>query len=278
MDARTWMLFGALLYAASLLLAAAGLLGKPRSLPRRLIFGCMVLGFLLQSVGLHQRGLAVQSCPIGNPFEVLQFVSWSTVLIYILTGPVFRTSLLGSFCGTLAVLLSLGSFFVPGWDRPYPPGGLFGGDPWVEAHAALALFSYGLFGMLAVTSAMYLLQNYGLKQKRTTGLFAYLPSIVQLEEMSRRLLVLGCLFYTVAIGIGSVSWLQNWQDLSIGKLVATVLLWVGYLVLLLARRRRWITVQRAAWCGLLLFAVALLVLWPVEANRDVAARAAAAVF
>src|SRR5690606_13094825 len=115
------------------------------------------------------RGLAVQSCPIGNPFEVLQFVSWSIVLIYILTGPVFRTSLLGSFCAVLAGLLSVGSLLVPSWDQPYPAGALFGGDAWVEAHAAIALFSYGLFGMLAVTSVMYLLQNYGLKHKRTTG-------------------------------------------------------------------------------------------------------------
>lgn len=267
MDERTWMLLGALLYAASLLLAAVGLADRRRRFPHRYIFGCVLIGFLLQTLGIHQRGLEVHSCPIGNPFEVLQFISWSMILIYILTGPMFRMSLLGSFSATVAAVLGLTSFAVPGWDAAYGPGRLFGGDPWVETHAALALFSYGLFGMLAVTSGMYLLQNHGLKQKRTKGLFAYLPSIVQLEVVSHRLLWLACAFYTIALVIGSVTWVETWRDISLFKLTATVLLWIGYGVLLVARQRHWIRMHRAAWCGLALFAFALLVLWPVEANR-----------
>ena len=266
MDERTWMLLGALLYAMSLLLAAVGLADRRRQFPHRYIFGCVLIGFLLQTMGIHQRGLEVQSCPIGNPFEVLQFISWSMILIYILTGPMFRMSLLGSFSATAAAVLGLSSFVVPGGDAAYEPG-LFGGNPWVETHAALALFSYGLFGMLAVTSGMYLLQNYGLKQKRTKGLFAYLPSIVQLEAVNHRLLWLACSFYTIALVIGSVTWVETWRDISLFKLIATVLLWAAYGSLLLARQRHWIRMHRAAWCGLVLFGLALLVLWPVEANR-----------
>jgi ABC-type uncharacterized transport system permease subunit len=28
---------------------------------------------------------------------------------------------------------------------------IFGGNPWIELHAALAIFSYGVFGLLALT-------------------------------------------------------------------------------------------------------------------------------
>ncbi len=279
MDARFWMLLGAILYAASLLLATIGLSDRRREFPRRYVFACVLTGFILQTIGLHQRGMSVQSCPIGNPFEVLQFISWSIILIYILTGPVFRMSLLGSFSASLAAVLGLISFAIPSWDKPYTPGRLFGGDPWIEAHASIALFSYGLFAMLALTSVMYLLQNYGLKRKRTKGIFSLLPSIVQLELVSLRLLQLACTFYTVSLIIGSVSWIPAWREISLVKFGTTILLWIGYVGLLLARHQRWVRIHRAAWIAILLFLIALLILWPVEANRAaIAAKSALSAF
>lgn len=267
MDARSWMALGAALYALSLGLAAYGLFGRGRrERLRPAQFAIILAAFLFQSVGLHLRGLHVESCPIGNPFEVLQFISWSTVLIYLITGTVFRLSLLGGFSSLMAGLVSLLSFLAPQWDRPYPPGGLFGGDPWIESHASIALLSYGLFGMLAVTSAMYLLQHFGLKTKRNQGLFAALPSIRELEALSHRLLLTGFGLYTLSIAIGSVAWIAA-GDLSSPKLAATVALWFAYGMLLLMRWRQWLRGPRVAWAGLLLFVAALLALWPVEANR-----------
>jgi ABC-type uncharacterized transport system permease subunit len=269
MNDRVWMGLGAGFYALALLIAAWGLLGRRGRSVRPLQFATALTGFLCQTVGLHLRGLEVHSCPIGNPFEMLQFISWSTMLIYLLTGTVFRLSLLGGFTVVMAGALSLLSFLGPSWDHAYPAGGLFGGNPWIEAHASIALLSYGFFGMLAVSSAMYLLQHFGLKTKRTKGIYAALPSILQLETLSQRLLLVGCVGYTLSIVIGSVAWSQDWGAVFGPKLGATFLLWLAYLFLLVMRWRGVWRGPRAAWWGMCLFGAALLALWPVEAGRQV---------
>lgn len=267
LDDRFWMFLGAGVYATALVIALFSLWQRRSEPSRPLILGLIIGGFVLQSIGLQMRGLAVKSCPIGNPFEILQFVSWSIVVVYFITGSVFRMSLLGSFCATLAVLLSVVSFAVPGWDqsRRIDP---FGGNPWIEAHATVALFSYGVFGLFAVTSAMYLLQDHGLKHKRFKGLFRYLPPILQLDRVNFRLATVGVGVLTVALLIGSVYWVGNWDNLTQSKLWSTLLLWAAYLLVVLARWSKRLRGARFALFGVVLYIIALLVLWPVEENRE----------
>ena len=45
--------------------------------------------------------------------------------------------------------VSLISLAFPAWDGTRS-NNLFGGNPWIEFHAALALFSYGVFALLAL--------------------------------------------------------------------------------------------------------------------------------
>jgi HemX protein len=266
MDDRLWMALGAMVFAAALGFSLFSVFVR-RQLPERpWMLLLLLLGFAFQTVGLHLRGIEIRSCPIGNPFEVLQFISWSTIVVYLLTGTIFRTSLLGSFCATLAMALSILSFAVPAWDNPHPSG-LFGGNPWIEAHASLAVFSYGVFGLLAVTGAMYLLQDYGLKRKRFTILFRLLPPLAQLDLVNLRLASVGVGVFSFSLVIGSVYWIGHWDAVALGKLVTTLLLWLGYLVLLFGRWLKWLRGTRFAWAAIILFVSALVVLWPVEEAR-----------
>jgi len=266
MDDRMWMALGAGVFALALGYSLFSVFVR-RALPHRpTVFAMLIIGFVFQTVGLHLRGLEVHSCPIGNPFEVLQFVSWSSIIVFFFTGTIFRTSLLGGFIACLSMSLSIVSFAVPAWDRPYPYG-LFGGNPWIEAHASLALFSYGVFGLLAVTAAMYLLQNHGLKRKRFTILFRLLPPLAKLDLVNLRLAFVGVAVFTGSLAIGSVYWFGHWDTVTIGKLLTTIGLWVGYVALLLGRWLKWLRGPRFAWAAVLLFAGALFVLWPVENAR-----------
>src|SRR5690606_6112660 len=106
------------------------------------------LGWILQSIGLYARGLQYGGCPLGNRFELVQFMVWSAIALYIFVGPAFRVSLLGLFASGFACAFSILSLTIPQWDTA-ARGPIFGDSPWVEAHAALALFSYGVFGVLA---------------------------------------------------------------------------------------------------------------------------------
>jgi len=228
----------------------------------------IILGsWLLQSTALWSIGMEAGSCPIRNPFEVLQFVSWSIVLLYLFTGQVFRLSLFGSGSAALAAIIGLLAFLIPN-GRSLSNYSHLGGDPRIEAHAAIALFSYGIFGLLAVLSALYLLQDNGLKTKRYAGIFRFLPSIMEMDTVLFRLLIMACVVYTTSILIGTLYWVEHMEQVSLVKLVFTLALWLAYWITLVLRALNRLFGTRLAWTCLLLMLAALFSLWPVEASRD----------
>jgi HemX protein len=261
---RSWLCLASVCYLAGLLLGTVALL-RDRRQPRLTIYALIAAGFLLQTLGLYLRGLAVKGCPIGNLFEIFQFTAWSAISLYLVVGATFRLSLLGYFTSCLSTVLTLLSLAVPAWDATRQVAA-FGGHAWVEFHAALALFSYGVFALLALTSGMYLLQTYSLKNKHLHGLFSFLPSILELDLISVRLLVVGVVLMTWSLGIGSFHWLQDLSSVDTPKLV-TAGVWLAYLAALILRLRSKLVSQRLAWACVALFALALLSLGPVNASR-----------
>ncbi len=262
---RTAIAVGTGFYAAGLLYGCWSLLSRKRH-SRIASYGLMALGWAVQTYGLLLRGQATHSCPIGNPFEVLQFVAWSGTLLYLFVGPVFRTSLFGFFSAGLAVLLGVLSLAVPAWDsvarvRPFSP------DPIVALHASLALFSYGVLALLALTSLMYLLQHRNLRRKRLDGAFALLPSIVELDHINVRLLAVGVALLAIALGVAGAHWHGHPGAVAPAKLLVTVTVWLVYATALVQRlAQRWVA-QRFAWIGLILFLAPLLSLWIVVTPR-----------
>ncbi len=232
------------------------------------IFNLSVIGtgLFLQTFGLYLRGLEVRSCPLGNIFEIVQFIVWSAVLLYLVVGPAFRVSLLGFFSSGLAAVLSTISLLVSVWDHPYELS-RHGAGPWIETHAATAMFSYGVFGVLALTSVMYLLQNFGLKQKRFRGLFTLLPSIVQLDQINIRLLVTGVAVLTFSLSVGAYYWLGQGELVRLPKLLITLSIWIAYMVVLLLHRANRLLSLKFAWSCIFLFGLALISVWPVDASR-----------
>jgi ABC-type uncharacterized transport system permease subunit len=270
---RSWLCLASVCYLAGLLLGTAALL-RDRRQPRLTIYVLVAAGFLLQTLGLYLRGLAVKGCPIGNLFEIFQFTAWSAISLYLVVGATFRLSLLGYFTSCLSTVLMLVSLAMPAWDATRHVAA-FGGHAWVEFHAALALFSYGVFALLALTSAMYLLQTYSLKHKHLHGLFSFLPSIFELDLISVRLLVAGVVLMTWSLGIGAIHWVEDLSSVDTPKLV-TAGVWLAYLVALILRLRGRLVSQRLAWACVALFALALLSLGPVNASRHPVAPAAPA--
>ena len=135
--------------------------------------------------------------------------------------------------------------------------------PWIEAHASIALFSYGVFAMLALTSAMYLLQTYGLQHRRFEPLFRFLPSSVQTDRISRRLLWIGVAVLTLSLSLVLIYGQDSLGSISYFKLIATSAVWLSAtLVLVLHLSRRLLTAQ-FAWVCIGLFILALFSLWPI---------------
>jgi ABC-type uncharacterized transport system permease subunit len=203
---------------------------------------------------------------LGNQFEFFQFTAWSAITLYLVIGVTFRNSLLGYFTSCLAAALTVVSLAIPAWDATRRTH-IFGANPWIELHAALALFSYGVFGLLALTSILFLLRNHSLKSKHLGGRFAFLPSILDLDQIGVRLLGAGVTILTVSLAVGSVYWLRDLSTVNVTKLLITLAVWIAYAIALGLRLRGRLLASRFAWSCLALFLVALISLDPVDKSR-----------
>lgn len=267
---RAWLWFAAAAYLAGFALGTIALL-RDRRHSHGLMYGIIATGFAAQTIGLYLRGLAVKGCPLGNTFEMFQFTAWSAISLFLMVGAVFRLSLLGYFTSMLTATLTLVSLAIPAWDVTRRVG-IFGGNAWIEFHAALALFSYGVFGLLALTSVMYLLRNYSLKHKHLSGAFAFLPSIRDLDHICLRLLVAGVGLMSTSLAVGAVWWLREPPADNALKVLATLAVWLAYAATLVLRLRGSLVAQRLAWTCTALFAAALLSLGAVDSHRAPADR------
>ncbi|MBC7365456.1 MAG: cytochrome c biogenesis protein CcsA [Undibacterium sp.] len=263
---RQWLWLAAEFYLAGFFLGTCSLLrrGGPSGVA---VYALIAFGYLLQLVGLTLRGRAVGGCPLGNTFELLQFTAWSAISLYLVVGVTFRSSVLGYFTACLAAVLTLVSLAIPAWDAERHVR-IFGQNPWIEMHAALALFSYGVFALLALTSLMLLLRHFSLKSKHLGGLFSFLPSMVDLDHIGLRLLAAGVIILAGSLAVGSVYWLRDPASASYAKLFITIAVWLAYATALFLRLRGQLLAKRFAWTGLVLFGAALLSLWPVDASRS----------
>jgi len=259
---RCWLWAAAICYAVAFSLAVASVLRK-RPHSRTVLFAIVAFGFILQTTGLYVRGIEVGGCPLGNKFEIIQFLVWSATVLYLFIGPVFRLTLLGFFTSGLATILAFVSLLVPSWDSARRDS-LFSDNPWIEFHAAIGILSYGAFGLLAITSAMYILQNFSLKKRRFSGLFRFLPSIVALEQIKLRLLWLGLVLLTLSLGVGYYYFLQNQEAVDPLKLRTIGLVWLGYVMILVLRQVGILRSSLLAWTCIFLFGLLLLTLGPVS--------------
>jgi HemX protein len=261
---RTWLWAAAAFYFAGFVQGTIALLraGRPAG---GATYGLIAIGYSLQLIGLGLRGRAVGGCPLGNTFEIFQFTAWSAITLYLVVGVTFRNSLLGYFTSCLAAALTVLSLSISGWDFARRTH-IFGGNGWIELHAALALFSYGVFALLALTSGMFLLRNYSLKKKHLGGWFSFLPSILDLDHIGVRLLGAGSALLGFSLAVGSVYWLRDLSSVNLTKLF-TFSVWVFSAIAFGLRVRGRLLGKNFAWAGILVFAAAMLSLWPVDRSR-----------
>ena len=264
-DDRTWLWIAAACYVAGLLLGTFFVL-RGRQQTRAVMYAIIGLGFAVQTFGLYLRGLEVKGCPLGNTFELFQFTAWSATALYLVVGATFRLSLLGYFTSMMAAAMTLLSLAIPGWDATRRVG-VFGNNAWIEFHAAIALFSYGVFALLALTSAMYLLRIYSLKHKHLSGFFAFLPSIRDLDVICARLLAVGVTLLAASLLVGAVYWLPNTETVNTAKLLSTLGVWAAFLAAWILRRTGKLYGKRLSWVCIALFAAALLSIAPVNSSR-----------
>ena len=270
-EARDLLWLAAILYGAALVTGFAFASRVEMILSKWIPFLLIVAGFIAQTQALGIRGNQVGGCPLGNGLELIQFILWSVVFGYLIIRVLFRLNLLGSFAAGLASIGGAASLLAPSLDGNYWDkegyDGIFS-NHWVELHASVAIFSYGLFALLAVVSVMYLIQQNALRTKNRSTLAPFLPSIHQLETAGARLLLVGSVFLTGSIVVGSLDWTRSPESVSSAKVGLTVALWLAYCVLGYLHFRQKLYGKKFAKACIALFVVAILSLGVVRSEGD----------
>ena len=226
----------------------------------------LLFGFLLQSIALYMRALVIHACPLGNTFEILQFIIWSLVLLFLLIRPVIKIKALGLFIIFIVAIASTISLSIPSLDTTYI-NSLEASDPFIELHASLAIFSYSIYMLLAIVSSMLLIQQWGLKKQRFQGLFRHLPAVQKLDSIASVLVWIASLTLFVGILFGSFYWNENPEKVPLLKLLLTTFILTLYCVIGVLKYLNKITPQKQAIAYIVLFTLAILSLGAVQTDK-----------
>ena len=224
--------------------------------PGRFSFVAIGLGFVFQTAFLSIRGHALGRCPLTNLFEVFIFLAWSIALIYMLVGPAYRLSLMGTFTAPLVFLIQAFALMAPIDVRHVfkVPA-----NSWLEFHASISIIAYGAFGLACIAGAMYLVQERQLKTHQLHSIFYHLPPLTDLFAAITRLLWWGFVLYT----LGLISGFFTGRPLPRVQLVAAIGIWLLYAAILQGRHLRRLAPRRIATLCIFGFTAALTLLWGI---------------
>ena len=232
-------------------------LATGKFLTPRITFFSICAGFFFETIYLVARGQEIGRCPITNRFEVIVFMAWSMVLIYLVIGPAYRLSLMGAFTAPVASALLIIAIF-------QPPSGSMGArikvNPWLEAHTSFSMVACGAFALACIAGAMYLFQERQLKTRHPGSIFFRLPPITTLSIANSRLLWLGFGLFTIGLGTGfligsRINWVQA---------VWSVLVWCVYGGILIARIRHAMAAKWIATLSIVAFSLLLGTFWGIR--------------
>jgi len=246
-----WLLIGARLCFLASFCHTIFALKARRFHPNPFDFVSIGCGFVLLTLWLWTRGRIVQACPITNFHEVLIFLSWAIVLIYLIVGPTYRLSLMGAFTSPLVLAMLIGALFFGDTSTT-----AVNHNAYVEFHAAVSLIAYGAFGLACVASIMYLVQERHLKRRNASSLFFNLPPINHLSTANLRLLWLGFGMLTIAF----ISGFLAHKPIADLKFWVSLLIWLLYGLILIANLVRPLAAHKMASISILFFLTALITL------------------
>jgi HemX protein len=258
---RSYFVLAVILYGISTVYGVF-LLGKGFREDNRINYLLLLGGAIFHTIAMFKRGFSLERCPINNLYEATLFVAWTIVTVYLVIGAWSRLRFLGAFVSPL--LLGLGVFaLMPALDVRGPTPNFTGG--WSSLHKALILLAYGAFGLASVAGLMYVVQDRNLKYHKLTAALSLLPPIQRVEVAVGRLLMAGFILLSAGLVVSSI-YLKQTRDVYVStdpQVVYSILVWVLYLALLIARWGYSQRGRRFAMGAIGSFAFVLLTFWGV---------------
>jgi ABC-type uncharacterized transport system permease subunit len=174
-------------------LAVARRAMTPESL--RIASVAMLAGALLHLLSIVNGSVRAHTCPVTSVQFAVSLTGLVTVGIFLTLASRVRIEPLGAMVAPLGLVALISSQFMHrGNVAPEPP------KLWLAIHITSNVVGVGLFVLSAGVGAAYLIQASRLKRKRAeAGERHYLPGLLPLEKLMRRLLLIG--FVPLSLGV-----------------------------------------------------------------------------
>ena len=231
---------------------------KRRSL-QRVAELSIAIGFVLHTGALIADWAIDGHYPLFSLRETLSFLAWALVAAYGLMLLRYRTQALGAFMMPLVSILTFVAIFIRSGPNDTPEASGVATTWLFPVHTTLLLFAYAAFFVVFMASVMYLLQERELKLKTFSAFFHRLPSLSAVNELATTAAALGLTLLTVGIATGML-----WSSTRDGRFwhndpkeIFAVLTWLLYLMLIVYRSTAHWRGRRAAWLGVVGFALVL---------------------
>ncbi|MDG1890647.1 MAG: cytochrome c biogenesis protein CcsA [Verrucomicrobiota bacterium] len=244
---RQWFFCASLVYGVSMVYSVF-LWRKGFRKDDRVNYVILLGGFILHTMAMLMRGFSFDRCPVNNLFEATMFVNWSTVGAYLVMGLMPKFRFLGAFASPIFFFLGIYAL-MPGLDHQDADGSLT--KNWaISLHAVLILISYGAFGLCAVASCMFLIQERNLKKRNVSAVLSVLPPIQRLESVAGKLVMIGLALLTLGLALAPLlikgkTGFVFYQD---AKILWSMLVWAAYAGIALAKWRKRFGGKPLAWC------------------------------
>lgn len=236
-----------ILYVASLALYAWLLYSSHRLLGVTAT-GLLTAAMAIHWVALYQRALEVQTVPYQDLYGSMSLFGWLLAITYLGLEVYHGQRSVGPFVLPFVILFLLAGM----WFEPeLPPKGPDARGPLFALHVTLSILAYAAFAISFVLSAIYLLQNRLLRDRKLGVVFWRFPALEVLDRMSRSGVLVGLVTLLVGTVMGVVWSKRLHKEFFTGdpKEIASVVIVVGYgAYLWLARTTRWRGVRAARLC------------------------------
>lgn len=229
---------------------------KRRSL-QRVAGWSTATGFVLHTAALIADWVIDGHYPLFFLRETLSFLAWALVALYAVVFYRYRAPAVGAFTMPLISVLTFIALLI-GSDSANTPDPL--SASWLfPIHTTLLIFAYAAFFIVFMASVMYLLQERELKLKTFSAIFHRLPALTTVNELATTAAALGLIMLTLGIATGMI-----WSSIRSGRVwhndpkeIFALLTWLLYFVLTIYRSTANSHGRRAAWLGVVGFALVL---------------------
>ncbi|MCP2520985.1 c-type cytochrome biogenesis protein CcsB [Candidatus Aminicenantes bacterium AC-335-A11] len=180
---------------------------KRKSLVGRLATVVLFIGLLFHTISLIIRSISAGHLPFSNMFESLSFLTWITVVAYLIIELIYKLKTAGGF--VLLIILGLmaviSSPLIPKEISPLVPALQ---SHWLTLHVSVTLIGEAFLAIAFVTSILYLIQERKFRSGKKSRLSA---TPEELDNISYRCIAIGFSIFTLGALIFGMIWAyQAW--------------------------------------------------------------------